>query len=452
MSRTADSNQTDEVRWNLQPAFARLEQWRSDQWRKGIDKELASIERALTCQEAEVSFGKLLNLDSELSAIYSARTLLAYSGEETSIGEAELAWLNHVTGNFIDRCRQVATALCRTPETLSSNMVAWCDGILQEGLPASVRDPGLALNERWRGGQLSMDELLLRRKNLDPDHLILKQRFKDNGLSKSDDIFPLEYQMESQRYFSELLDRSGHTELSLEALHDLEKQGFDSISLSLNQTLEVFRRLCLELDKDLFDEVRSIVTSGRMQIIQDEECMDLCVDTPYGSYVQVQYDESLNSAVCLAHEMGHAMHQYMHRNSEKHYLPLTPVESETYALAFENSFLKTLRKVEPCWSKEIANYVVHRRVEMNHRHRMLGRFEQGILHPDVQSADDINRLWVTMNRLLYGEATLLDGEFSTAWSEIHHLVTAPFYLAVYSEAKEVADRAGLDSLVRQWRI
>jgi len=174
-------------------------------------------------------------------------------------------------------------------------------------------------------------------------------------------------------------------------------------------------------------------------LLPEADLPDLCLDTPFGSYVQLDFDGSLSSAVRLAHEIGHAVHHYLHRHSAHTSEPLNAVDSETWALDFETVFLESLEIEYPDCKTNLIAFRQSRQIEMNHRHRILHHFEHALHGNDIRSIEDIDALWLNTNQLFYGNSIDFDTGFKRRWTQVHHLFTAPFYLMIYGIAKDRAD-------------
>lgn len=437
------------VQWNLEPALEQLKKPDCHRWRTAFEHRLDSSDIAHGSADKMSLFRALTDLDQELSAIFSARTLLSLSDKGARITQFNEEWLNLMAEKLMQHCHSLACAWCQNENIVEEPASTWCEVILKQGIPASILTPAKALTRQWHEGALGLGELLLQRKALDPNRQILQCRLRDNDLPMEACWFSEQYQQESQQYFSQLCGRSGKKKVDFNQIHDSEQQGFAVVEITLDQCLRLFERLCERLGAEELSEVQSMQATSRIQVTEKEGVMDLCLDTPFGSYIQLSYFGNLDSAVRLAHELGHAMHQHLHRNSATHCLPIGPVESETWAMVFESEFLETLEQSYPKWRESIQIFRAHRRIEMNHRHRMLAQFELAVLDPAVQSVREINDIWLALNRSFYGPYVQFDNEYGSAWEDIHHLATSPFYLLSYHVAKERSESLNTIDLVRK---
>ncbi len=144
-------------------------------------------------------------------------------------------------------------------------------------------------------------------------------------------------------------------------------------------------------------------------------------------FVLLNYTGTLDSQFTLAHEMGHALHSYLSNHTQN------PVDSDyvifvaevastcNEALLMEYLLGKTTDKKERAY---LINHFLEQFRTTLYRQTMFAEFELNIgrmaqegtsLTPDVLNAE-----YRRLNRLYYGENTVLDDEIDMEWMRIPH--------------------------------
>ncbi len=144
-------------------------------------------------------------------------------------------------------------------------------------------------------------------------------------------------------------------------------------------------------------------------------------------FVLLNYTGTLDSQFTLAHEMGHALHSYLSNHTQN------PIDSDyvifvaevastcNEALLMEYLLGKTTDKKERAY---LINHFLEQFRTTLYRQTMFAEFELNIgrmaqegtsLTPDVLNAE-----YRRLNRLYYGENTVLDDEIDMEWMRIPH--------------------------------
>lgn len=435
------------LHWNLDGPLADLSRIRESEFRNSFEHDLARCQKHVNSRpdtgfELVRCFHEILQLDARLFAWHSTVTLTRLVRHRWADEAAFHGWLSHQCEQLAMLVENFSAYLRQCVAPLPANIQQWLNSL------DPVTDPELKpsydrIADGWQAAGPGAHSLLSSRSRIDPQRIALRQRLAANRLAEREIALSDSHLEESRCYFDTILDRNGKATATIDKVRDLEASLSAAIQLDIDDAINRLLNSLKGLHPICRQEVEALLSEGRLRLAEP----DLCLDTPFGSYVQLAFDGGLESAVRLAHEIGHAIHQKLHRDSSAAHLPLTDVDSETWAMAFENRFMDALESGKPEWSGAVQAFRRHRLIEMNHRHRMLNSFEQALHDPGIQTEADIDRLWLAYNRRFYGDRIQLDSGFESAWSEIHHFFTAPFYLAVYAVAKERADRCDLNTMI-----
>lgn len=447
MSMEAQTSQPTlpiDAQWNLTPANRVLARFQLIQHREGFERKVnelrAAFDKGLRDADNALSLHhELMDIDHTLHAIKCVFDLKKWSGCAFDEGSTIGNWHTCKSREFGQLVDDYINFIKLHNGHVPPLVKKWLEAISTPGV-----SPELQQNYAFIANQYDADIekgsiALTQRSLIDPELIACGYRMRGNHLHKGQADFTLEHQAESQAYFRKLLGYTVRKTAMLSEVRDLESSRYSTIHFTLDDVLSVLRRAFEQCHPDCLREIDNVLENRRLRLLPDAYSPDLCLDTPFGSYVQLNFDGSLTSAVRLAHELGHAVHQYLHRHSDSACLPLTEVDSETWALDFETAYLDRLGIEHPELLCALNAFKQSQRIEMNHRHRMLHGFEQALHRQDIKSVSDVNALWLYMNRLFYGESIEFDNGFEHAWMEVHHLFTAPFYLIVYGIAKERAD-------------
>lgn len=430
--------------WDLAPANRALSKFQSESYRMELAQkvnELGSmLKNGLRPPNATLPFHReLMEVDNTLHAIHCAFDLKALSGQ-SSDGESAFgrcyASLSHDFSQLIDEYIVFITSFNRHVPNLVQKWV----NAMTTPCPTSELQQGYSfITSEYESTVERGSVALSKRSLLDPEKTARDYRLRENQLNRDQVDYTTIHQAESQTYFNRLLSETGRKSALLSEVRDVENSRYSVIQIPLEDALSTLRRAFEQCNPECLREVDDVLANRRLRFCPDPSSADLCFDTPFGSYVQLHFDGGLTSAVKLAHEMGHAVHQYLHRCSENACLPLNVVDSETWALDFETTFINRLGVEQPELLSSLFSFNESHRIEMNHRHRMLHSFELALHGSNIRSVSDINDLWLAINRTFYGPNINFEAGFEKAWMEIHHLFTAPFYLMIYGIAKERAD-------------
>lgn len=432
--------------WNLDHADTVISASCSIEWQTTIEARLSEVQRILESNQPLTAFENITRLDSDVFEVWAALSLFQFSGPNT----LETTQLKHhleAASNALTKLIDLFRARASEAQTPPNLVKEWLKSLSPSKLPGSLQLAYFQITDDLDRGKINQWQALASRALIDPQKKVFRQRLLDNKI-KIEGIGPTaNTYAESQKYFSELLEKKGKVATSVSEIRDLEEQSFNNLKFQEEEAIALIHSAFSKVHNTASTELALIVEEGRLRFLDSPSKPDLCIDTPFGSYVQLYFDGSLFCLIRLAHELGHAVHQFWHRQSAESILELTEVECETWAMAFENKVLDYLESTYPNSTLAISSFRKYQKIEMNHRHRMLHQFECSLHEKTLSSEDDINELWLDINRNFYGDQVLFDSDFSTAWQEVYHIFTSPFYLSVYAFSKERADNLSPDFLI-----
>lgn len=432
------------VQWDLSLANNVLSKfeghWQRVQFEHKIESAGLALERypVNTTQMARLHDG-VMEIDRILDSIQGACDVTELALRDNAATDKIREWHSRQCKKFSQVSEGYMSDIERRLEHVPTIVREWYDSISALAPTPELKEHYTALSDYYKTNKNKAFNALSRRAFIDPDLQAYAHRIYENRLSKGEADFTSVHQTESQAYFRQLASCTSVNRPELSHIRDLEESRYAGFNCSLTEALHVLKHSFAQCHPNCAHEIDRIVVQGRLRLLTGTDQPDLCLDTPFGSYVQLHFNDSLPSVVNLAHEMGHAVHQHLHRHSCRAGQPLNAVDSETWALDFETVLIDRLTIDHPDFSPALNAYRESRRIEINHRHRMLHQFELALHNPSIQSPEDVNALWLNVNRLFYGDSIELEADFKHAWQDVHHLFTAPFYLMVYGVAKERAD-------------
>jgi len=436
--------------WDLLPARIILDEIGTVAWQSRLETDVLSLKDNIKNIDHNLTFKNIVRLDKQLSTVWSARELTLLNGEPSNLSPETGYWLVSINEQFANIIYDFKIVIDDTLGKIDKEIQNWVEALTHHGMYQDVVRKYRDLLQKWHNKELSFTDALILRTKIDPDIRLLESRAIENKLTHEDLRLIRPYSTQSQQYFNEIIGTFDNKPTSIERVRKLEANMFKQYWFSLTEALRLIGDALNSLGRSYKKILDDILLSNRLKILNDQTKPDFCVDSPLGSYIQVYYDGSFSTLNRLAHEVGHAIHQSIHRQSTIHYIPLTDIQSETWAMSFENFFLLWLGNTVPLMRPSIENFIKVQEIEMNYRHRMLHDFELTVCTSGLSNPRDITSLWVNINRKFYGMNVLFDKNFETAWMEIHHLVSAPFYLSTYAFAKEQANSTHFIDLINEY--
>jgi len=155
-------------------------------------------------------------------------------------------------------------------------------------------------------------------------------------------------------------------------------------------------------------------------------------------YILMNYTDKIRDVMTLAHELGHGLHQYVARPVG--YLqcdtPLTT--AETASVFGEMLTFQRLLQMYP--EPRIQLAMLCSKIEDSFatafRQVVLTRFEQSLHQARRErgelTTEQINDLWMQVNRPMHGDAVRLSDNYRWWWMYIGHFIHVPFYCYAYA--------------------
>ncbi len=151
-------------------------------------------------------------------------------------------------------------------------------------------------------------------------------------------------------------------------------------------------------------------------------------------YVLLNHTNRRRDLFTLAHELGHAIHQYLSRDVG--YLsgdtPLTTAETasifaEMIIFDYIKNTLKDKELIALYASKlEDIFATLFRQIIFTTFERKVHNFEGEL------SVDDFSKFWYEENAKMFGDSVILTKNYESWWSYIPHFIHSPFYCYAYS--------------------
>lgn len=155
-------------------------------------------------------------------------------------------------------------------------------------------------------------------------------------------------------------------------------------------------------------------------------------------YVLLNYDGQLSDVFTLAHEMGHALHSYYSDKTQEYIYAEYEIFVAEVASTCNESLLihdmlsKSTDKNERLY---LINYFLECFKGTIYRQTMFAEFEK-IVHEkidndEIVNVDDLNSIYLELNKKYYGNDIVSDGEIALEWARIPHFYNE-FYVYQYA--------------------
>ncbi len=153
-------------------------------------------------------------------------------------------------------------------------------------------------------------------------------------------------------------------------------------------------------------------------------------------YVLLNYTSQRRDIFTLAHELGHAIHQYLAKDVG--YLnqdtPLTT--AETASIFAEMLLFEELKKSLP--NEELMEIYAGKLEDIFatlFRQTVFTNFERRVHNSDELKPEEYNKIWMEENAKMFGNSVILTQNYEIWWSYIPHFIHSPFYCYSYSYAQ-----------------
>ncbi|RAZ48411.1 M3 family oligoendopeptidase [Campylobacter hyointestinalis] len=154
-------------------------------------------------------------------------------------------------------------------------------------------------------------------------------------------------------------------------------------------------------------------------------------------FVLLNYTDRRRDVFTLAHELGHAIHQYLSYSVGylSSHTPLTTAETASVfceMLVFEyikNSLPKEQRVALLAGKIEDIFATLYRQINFTTFERRIHSYDGEI------SSDELNRIWLEESKKMFGDSLVLNDYYKIWWSYIPHFIHSPFYCYAYGYAQ-----------------
>ncbi|GAX87232.1 oligoendopeptidase F [Lebetimonas natsushimae] len=153
-------------------------------------------------------------------------------------------------------------------------------------------------------------------------------------------------------------------------------------------------------------------------------------------YVLLNFTNQRRDVFTLAHELGHAIHQYLAR--EVGYLNQdTPLTTAETASIFAEMLL--FEKIKNSLPKDELIGVYASKLEdifaTLFRQVVFTNFERKVHSEEELTPEKYNQIWMEENQKMFGSSVILTKNYEIWWSYIPHFIHSPFYCYAYSYAQ-----------------
>ncbi|WP_456479470.1 M3 family oligoendopeptidase [Nautilia sp.] len=159
--------------------------------------------------------------------------------------------------------------------------------------------------------------------------------------------------------------------------------------------------------------------------------------TPYAHpYILLNYTKQRRDVFTLAHELGHAVHQYLSKNVG--YLNQdTPLTTAETASIFAEMLLFEEMKKSLCKNELLEIYAgkLEDIFATLFRQIVFTNFERRVHNKEELKPEGYNRIWMEENEKMFEESVILTKNYEIWWSYIPHFIHSPFYCYAYSYAQ-----------------
>ena len=151
-------------------------------------------------------------------------------------------------------------------------------------------------------------------------------------------------------------------------------------------------------------------------------------------YVLLNYTSSLRDVFTLAHELGHAIHQYLSRDVGYINFDTPLTTSETASIFAEMLLFESIKSelddedLLSIYSTKLEDIfaTLFRQVVFTTFERRVHSFDGEL------SSDEFSKIWKQENQKMFGKSVELSKNYDIWWSYIPHFVHSPFYCYAYS--------------------
>lgn len=155
-------------------------------------------------------------------------------------------------------------------------------------------------------------------------------------------------------------------------------------------------------------------------------------------YILMNYTGNLRDVMTLAHELGHGVHQYLSRSQGYFHMDTPLTMAETASVFAEMLVFHQLKEKEtnPIEKLFLISSKCEEAFSTLFRQIVLTRFEEKFHHKrrdqGEMSKEQLNRIWLEVNRPMFGDSLHLTEDYGWWWLYISHFIHSPFYCYAYA--------------------
>jgi oligoendopeptidase F len=214
--------------------------------------------------------------------------------------------------------------------------------------------------------------------------------------------------------------------------------GSDSKSYDFESSKKIVLKAFKNFDKRFYDIAKKAFDENWCDVYPSETkrggAFSHSAVTTVHPYVLLNHTNQRRDLFTLAHELGHAIHQYLSRDVG--YLssdtPLTTAETASvFAEMIVFDYIKNDLEKE-----ELISLYASKLEDIYatlFRQIIFTTFERRVhSHDGEVSKEEFNRYWLEENQKMFGNSVKLGKGYDTWWSYIPHFIHSPFYCYAYS--------------------
>lgn len=151
-------------------------------------------------------------------------------------------------------------------------------------------------------------------------------------------------------------------------------------------------------------------------------------------YVLLNHTDGRRDIFTMAHELGHAIHQYLSRDVGMLSCDTPLTTAETASVFAEMLLFDSMKKEMN--KTELAGFYAAKLEDIFatvFRQIVFTNFERRVhAHEGELSVEDFNTIWYEENQKMFGDSVKLGEDYKIWWSYIPHFVHSPFYCYAYA--------------------
>ena len=215
----------------------------------------------------------------------------------------------------------------------------------------------------------------------------------------------------------------------------------DSDNIEFDEGLKMYLDVIKKFDKGMYDYSLDMFTNGRVSVypnIGKTGGAYCAYSKNMESYVLLNYTNTYNDVMTLAHEFGHAIHGNLMQVNDSLVYDAPLCLAETASIFTETLLSNELfRKIKDSDTKismlvdeldGIFSTIVRQIMYTSFEYKCHNSFYQGT----ELSLDDFNNFWMDELKEMFGDSVNLVDDMCIGWARIPHIFYTPFYCYTYA--------------------